>query len=161
MKRIWLMMIGAVALSFTPMANAGGYACGGYYGGGWGGCYRGGGCYSGGWFGGIGLGLYGGGCGWGFSLGLGLPGLWAGFGLGGYGPVCTTPTCVAPAYTAATYPAPSEVQPANLPVQPGLSAAQMAGHNTRNWTPPPGPITGPTYFWTAPPNTASYSGDSR
>ena len=160
MKRIWLGMIVIGLLLVAPIANAGGYACGGYYGGGWGGCYRGGGCYSGGWCGGLGLGvgLYAGGCGGGFSLGIGLPGLWAGIGFGGYGPVCSAPAYayVAPAYTTATYAA-----PADPPAPVGMSAAQMAGHNTRNWTPPPGHTTGPTYFWTAPPSTASYSGNSQ
>ncbi len=146
MKKIWLVLILIASLYSSPFARAGGYACGG-----WGGCYGGGGCYSGGWFGGLGLGLgvglYGGDCGWGLSLGIGLPGLWAGIGFGGCGPVYANPAYVGPTYTT-----PGHVD--NPPPVP-MSAAQMAGHNTRDWTPPPGQTTGPTYYWTAPPSAGS------
>jgi hypothetical protein len=152
MKKTWWIVVVIAALYLTPVARAG-YACGGYYGGGWGGCYRGGGCYSGGWFGGLGIGLYGGSCGWGLSLGIGLPGLWAGVGFGGCGPVYATPAYVGSAYTSTAGPIEHQDNPPPVP----MSAAQMAGHNTRNWTPPPGQTTGPTYFWTAPPSTGSYS----
>ncbi len=145
MKTTWWILVVIAALCFTPVARAGGYACGGYYGGGWGGCYRGG------WLGGIGIGLYGGGCGWGVSLGVGLPGLWAGVGFGGYAPVYATPAYVRPVYATAEPPAASPA-PVYNPVPAPMSAAQMAGHNTRNWTPPPGQTTGPTYYWTAPPD---------
>ena len=157
MKKTWWIVVVIAALYLTPVARAGGYACGGYYGGGWGGCYRGGGCYSGGWFGGLGIGLYGGGCGWGLSLGIGLPGLWAGVGLGGCGPVYATPAYVGPAFTTTAAP----IEHVDNPPPAPMSAAQMAGHNTRNWTPPPGQTTGPTYFWTAPPSTGSYSGTTQ
>ena len=160
MKKTWWIVVVIAALSLTPLARAGGYACGVHCGGGWGGCYRGGGCYSGGWFGGLGVGLYGGGCGWGLSLGIGLPGLWAGVGSGGYGPVYATPAYVGPTYTTTALPAASPAPMDNPPPDP-MSAAQMAGHNTRNWTPPPGQYTGPTYFWTAPPSTGSYSGTAQ
>ena len=135
MKKIWLVLIVSLALWLTPSGRAQGYGCGGYYGGG--------GCYSGGWCGlgiglGLGLGCYGDGCG--LSFGIGLPGLWAGFGIGigGCGSACAQPV----------YPTPEPF----TPNPPPMSAAQMAGHNTRNWAPPPGQINGPTYYWTAPPS---------
>jgi hypothetical protein len=138
MKKIWIVLTVVAGLCFTPVARAGGYACGG--------SYTGGGC--GVWLGGLGIGLYGGGCGWGLSLGLGLPGLWAGVGFGYCTPICTTPAYVSPGYTVV------EGYVDNPPTVP-MTAAQMAGHNTRNWTPPPSQGTGPTYYWTAPPSSPS------
>ena len=154
MKKTWWIVVVIAALYLAPVARAGGYGCGGYYGGGWGGCYGGGGCYSGGWLGGLGIGLYGGGCGWGLSFGIGLPGLWAGIGFGGCAPVYATPAYVGPAYTTTGAP----IEHVDNPPPTPMSAGQMAGHNTRDWTPSPGQTTGPTYFWTAPPSTGSYSG---
>ncbi len=145
MKKIWIGLMIMGALCLTPIARADGYACGSYYGSG---CYAGVGCSAGVWLGGLGVGLYGGLGGCGLSLGVGLPGLWAGIGLGLGASGCAGPAYVGTGYTET----PGHVD--NPPPVP-MTAAQMAGHNTRNWAPPPGPYTGPTYYWTAPPVSGS------